>query len=95
MNEDESRSAVDALISPSIAPKVAAEAREVLATLATGEWRRSMRDRLAELEGVVAGWVGVEPAPQELKRITLGVIDLFRELHELPSEFFRLPSDRR
>ena len=61
MDERDAMPTAETLISPSIAPKVAAEAHEILATLATGKWRRSMRDRLANLDRVVASWAGSSP----------------------------------
>jgi hypothetical protein len=91
----ESQAPPEDSLSSALAVDVAIEARSILATAPTGEWRRTMRGRIAALEESVAGWSAAEPGRDERRRATRIAIDIFREISHLPSEFFRLPCDRR
>jgi hypothetical protein len=66
----------------SIAVEVIGEVRAILSMLPTGEWRRSLKERLVEINGAVEGWNESDPSPEERKRVTAAALNLFAEAIE-------------
>ncbi len=72
------RSSIDS----SIASEIIVEARVTLSAIPTGEWRREMRARLAELEGTVGAWERSQPTEDERRRVTCVAINFFSDILE-------------
>jgi hypothetical protein len=72
----------DSSVSSSIAGEVIVEVRSLLAMLPTGEWRRSLKGRLFEIDDAVEAWERSEPTEDERKRVTAAALNLFSEALE-------------
>ena len=67
-------------VCPSIAADVVFEARSVLESIPTGEWRRSLRERVSAIEGKLQAWQEDKPTFDELKTVTAVALDLFCDI---------------
>ncbi|MGO9712552.1 MAG: hypothetical protein ACLQBL_27065 [Polyangiaceae bacterium] len=56
---------------------------DIVSMLPTGEWRRSLNDRLSKIEMAVLAWVRAGPTPDERVCITADTIKLFSEAIEV------------
>jgi hypothetical protein len=61
----------------SFAAEIVVEGHTSLAVMPTGEWRRSLRTRLTQLEGAVVAWTGARPSDDERRRVTTQAMRFF------------------
>ena len=67
-------------LSSSIASEVLEEAKAAVSQLPAGEWRRSVKLRLTEIESDVETWSTSEPTTDARKQVTAQALDLFSEI---------------
>jgi hypothetical protein len=69
-------------LNSSIAAEVVVEAHEALASMPTGELRRSLAARLAVLQASVDGWSACVPSEAERGRVTSEALNLFIDVRD-------------
>ncbi len=62
---------------PSFAADIVVESRATLAVMPTGEWRRSLRTRLSQLEGAVDALMARQADEDERRRVTTQALHFF------------------
>lgn len=70
-------------LNSSIAAEVVVETHAALAVMPTGELRRSLRARLAGLEGSLDAWSERVPSEEERGQLTAEALDLFIDVRDV------------